>query len=732
MASFFQNWIDITPTADGTYKDIDLSSYIPVGTTGVVIRNSKNTLGNLAFAIRRYGATDDLYNYNYDYSQATIYVGVSSDRKIQVKRQVGDGVNRCYLTGYFESEAVFLPTRIEYTPSVGSWQTTTLTELPAGGNCLAIFEVCHSGASTLSTTNFRRTGSTDNRIGIDETNECKHYGFIVGTNSSKQCDIYKGHSNNNIYLIGYIRTDYAAIRTNGIDLNVAATGLYQDKDLDSYDTVPTGALAAIIEVSGSTVGVTFDVRPNGGDDLPHTTNLYDGLTGSHLIKLDADNIIEVKVNHAATDFLILGYVLSGTPTVPVANFIADTTTGNPPLTVIFTDISTGIPNYWEWNFGDGSALDHTQNPSHIYSSMGNYTVTLTVSNALGWDSEVKVAYITINNVGTALLTFPALTGLVESWGVNLTIPMFQIGAGGYWTDYTLMTFPMFELQASGYVISNDGLVTFPALTISASGLVGVVGSAELILPALELSAGQPPLAGANIILPLFEISASGSVMQTGSAILTLPPLALTGTGLTGLYGNASLILPPFTTYGIGIVHLNITGDALLILPSLKLNATGNIVYAETYQVFAINTKNMAISNYTNYPYNSFAKFGNLYLASSSNGIYLLEGTKDETANINTKFSTGLMGMGLDKLKRVIDMILGIKSNGKYDLKVTTDDGIESTYELTDASSVPHPVRRKFGKGQRGKYWKLKIYNKEGSDFEIDSIQSTVDTMSRRV
>jgi hypothetical protein len=309
--------------------------------------------------------------------------------------------------------------------------------------------------------------------------------------------------------------------------------------------------------------------------------------------------------------------------------------------------------------------------------------------------------------------------------------MFEIGAGGYWTDYTQMTFPMFQLQASGYVISNDGLMTFPALTISAEGSVGLVGTADLTLPMFTMEAYDPEQGEVDITFPMFTVSASGSVMLSGSAVLTLPPITLSGTGLTGILGTASLIIPPLSTYGVGIVSLNITGDALLILPSLKLSATGEILYAETFQVFAINTRNTAISKYTSYPYNSFAKFGDLYLASSSNGIFLLEGAKDEAVNIDAKFATGLMGMGVDKLKRVIDMFLGIKSDGKYDLKVTTDDGVESSYELTDTNPILHPIRQKFGKGKRGKYWKLKIYNKEGSDFEIDSIQSTVDTLSRR-
>jgi PKD repeat protein len=77
---------------------------------------------------------------------------------------------------------------------------------------------------------------------------------------------------------------------------------------------------------------------------------------------------------------------------PVANFSASQTSGVVPFTVNFTDNSTGSPTSWAWDFGDGGN-DNVQNPSHQYTVPGNYTVTLTATNACGSDPEVKVAYI---------------------------------------------------------------------------------------------------------------------------------------------------------------------------------------------------------------------------------------------------------------------------------------------------------------------------------------------------
>lgn len=45
----------------------------------------------------------------------------------------------------------------------------------------------------------------------------------------------------------------------------------------------------------------------------------------------------------------------------------------------FTDQSVG-PVTWTWDFGDGSPIVTTQNPTHVFPSLGTYTVTLTVTN----------------------------------------------------------------------------------------------------------------------------------------------------------------------------------------------------------------------------------------------------------------------------------------------------------------------------------------------------------------
>jgi hypothetical protein len=73
------------------------------------------------------------------------------------------------------------------------------------------------------------------------------------------------------------------------------------------------------------------------------------------------------------------YITVSTPSsAPVANFTANPVSGTVPLTVQFTDQSTGTISSWDWNFGNGFSST-LQNPEYTYNTAGLYTVSLNVT-----------------------------------------------------------------------------------------------------------------------------------------------------------------------------------------------------------------------------------------------------------------------------------------------------------------------------------------------------------------
>jgi PKD repeat protein len=87
----------------------------------------------------------------------------------------------------------------------------------------------------------------------------------------------------------------------------------------------------------------------------------------------------------------------------VADFAASPLSGQAPLAVSFTDLSSNGPTSWLWSFGDG-ATSTEQSPTHTYAAPGLYDVSLTATNAAGSDTELRSAYVGVAP-GASMLAF---------------------------------------------------------------------------------------------------------------------------------------------------------------------------------------------------------------------------------------------------------------------------------------------------------------------------------------
>ena len=101
--------------------------------------------------------------------------------------------------------------------------------------------------------------------------------------------------------------------------------------------------------------------------------------------------------------------------VIMANFVARPRRGSVPLQVQFNENSVGTIDTYAWDFGDGSTTDE-QNPQHLYTDPGSYTVALTVTGTSGQDTETKFDYIVAQPDTTA----PQITEGPKATGVKRT------------------------------------------------------------------------------------------------------------------------------------------------------------------------------------------------------------------------------------------------------------------------------------------------------------------------
>ena len=110
------------------------------------------------------------------------------------------------------------------------------------------------------------------------------------------------------------------------------------------------------------------------------------------------------VSNDAFAFLIDDILISSEYSEPEAEFTADNTTVEAGATVNFTDQSTMMPTSWSWTFDGGTPATSTQqNPSVVYETPGTYSVSLTVTNAQGTDTETKTGYITVTRASEVIV-----------------------------------------------------------------------------------------------------------------------------------------------------------------------------------------------------------------------------------------------------------------------------------------------------------------------------------------
>ena len=101
---------------------------------------------------------------------------------------------------------------------------------------------------------------------------------------------------------------------------------------------------------------------------------------------------------------------------PVADFAAAPTNGIAPLTVTFTNLSSGATGY-AWDFGDGN-LSADADPANVYTNPGTYSVSLIANGLGGTNTLTRTNYIVV-------LPAPPAPGLLLVAPLLLTDGSFQ-------------------------------------------------------------------------------------------------------------------------------------------------------------------------------------------------------------------------------------------------------------------------------------------------------------------
>ncbi len=165
---------------------------------------------------------------------------------------------------------------------------------------------------------------------------------------------------------------------------------------------------------------------------------------------------------------------------PLAAFVGTPQNGAPPLLVDFTDQSTGNITSWDWDFGDTNSST-IQSPSHTYTAVGTYAITLTVAGPGGSDDEIKSDYIVVADPPVAEFVGTPLGG---DWPLLVTFTDATTGNTSAWSwDFGDMSSS--TLQSPTHTYASAG--TF-SVTLSAAG----PGGADAELKTDYITVSDPP------------------------------------------------------------------------------------------------------------------------------------------------------------------------------------------------------------------------------------------------
>ncbi|MDD1720185.1 MAG: PKD domain-containing protein [Methanoregulaceae archaeon] len=283
-----------------------------------------------------------------------------------------------------------------------------------------------------------------------------------------------------------IKTDY---------INVTEEIIPPDADFTAEPRNGTAPLAVeFTDLSTGTPPLTWlwDFGDDGTSTEENPVHVYtsEGLyTVSLTVTNEAGSDTETK-----TDYInVTGEIIP-----PDADFTANVTQGSKPLTVAFTDESTGtMPLTYLWSFGDGTTST-LKNPVHTYTNSATYSVSLTVTNEAGSDTETKTDYIKVTNKGLlAMFTGEPLSGvaplLVQFTDLSSGNPIYRRWSFGDTPFFSTVTNPVHTYTKSGtfnvtlWVMNFDG-----TSTATKTDYVTVTAKPKAAFSA-DTSFGLPPL-----------------------------------------------------------------------------------------------------------------------------------------------------------------------------------------------------------------------------------------------
>jgi len=303
------------------------------------------------------------------------------------------------------------------------------------------------------------------------------------------------------------------------------------------------------------------------------------------LKIDFSLLVRKKIAYI---FLILLAMLIPNVSTSQVQVVADFTTvsdimGCGSLVVELKDLSTGSPDTWLWDFGNGSNST-LQNPTVIYASPGIYDISLTVSNQFSNDLKVLYGFIKVyenpsadfNILGSTVGCNPLSIGLedVSSSNIQINYWLWDFGDGG-----------SSILQNPTYQYLNDGIFSVSLSITDVNGCENIITKTDIV------KVSQTPIADFSADTT-FSCYNSQTVGFNNSSIGSVDFIWDFGDG------SASTDINPNHTYSSGLHTVTLYAKKGICVDTFILNnyiQVGSSLYPEFETDISSGCENLLVS-----------------------------------------------------------------------------------------------------------------------------------------
>ncbi|MFM9052025.1 MAG: PKD domain-containing protein [Bacteroidota bacterium] len=249
--------------------------------------------------------------------------------------------------------------QVRLTTSTGSCTDDTLIAITVIPSPVAAFNSSSLTGCTPSTINFNNT-----------TTGGAAYVWTFGdggtSTSASPSHVYTTAGTYTVTLIA----NQGACRDTARSINLIRIFPSPRSSFSVADSVCQGVILPFSNTSTGNGSPITSYSWNFGDGTP----LSNQISPVHLFTLPGLYQVQLTVTTAnCTDDTVFAVYVGPTP---VVSFTPSNVQSCGPLTVSFSNSTTGLPTSYTWNFGDGSPASSAVNPTHFYGTNGTYSVTL--------------------------------------------------------------------------------------------------------------------------------------------------------------------------------------------------------------------------------------------------------------------------------------------------------------------------------------------------------------------